>query len=119
MEDIFQRLKYYQRISLCKSEDELLSLKDEIVDIFGPIPDHLDNLLLLRNLKNNISDKNVTYVKIIDSNVTIDYQANQINNKKLDKDTYESKIRMKMTLHNEDFEKQCLEIQNNFNKLTG
>ena len=119
MEDIFQRLKYYQRISLCKSKDELLSLKDEIVDIFGPIPDHLDNLLMLKNLKNNISDKNVTYMKIIDSNVTIDYQANQKNNKKLDKNTHESKIRMKMTLYNEDFEKQCIEIQNNFNKLTG
>ena len=117
MEDIFQRLKYYQRISLCKSEDEILSLKDEIIDIFGPIPDYLDNLLILRKLKNNISDKNVTYMKIIDSNVTIDYQANQKNNKKLDKNTYESKIRMKMTLHNKDFKEQCIEIQNNLNNL--
>ena len=119
MEDIFQRLKYYQRISLCKSKDDLQSLKDEIVDIFGPLPDHLDNLLILRNLKNSISDENVMYMKIIDSNVTIDYQANQKNNKKPDKNTYESKIRMKMTLRNEDFEKQCIEIQNNFNKLIG
>ena len=58
-------------------------------------------------------------MKIIDSNVTIDYQANQKNNKKFDGNTYGSKIRMKMTLHNEDFEKQCIEIQNNLNKLVG
>ena len=116
MEDIFQRLKYYQRISFCKSEDELLSIRDELVDIFGPIPDYLENLLLLRNLKNKISDKMIIYVKIIDSNVTVDYQPDQ-KDKKPTEDDNESKIRIKMILQSEDFEKQCVEIQNNLNNL--
>ena len=117
MEDIFQRLKYYQRISLCKSEDELLYIRDELIDIFGPVPDYLENLLLLRNLKNKVGDKMITYMKIIDSNVTIDYQPNQENNKKLNKDDNESKVRIKMSLQNEDFERQCIEIQNTLNNL--
>ena len=117
MEDIFQRLKYYQRISLCKSEDELLSIRDELIDIFGPVPDYLENLLLLRKLKSKIGDKMITYMKIIDSNVTIDYQPNKKNYKKLHKDDNESKVRIKMSLQNEDFERQCIEIQNNLNNL--
>ena len=117
MEDIFQRLKYYQRISLCTSEDALISIRDELVDIFGPVPDYLENLLILKNLKNNISDKTITYMKIIDSNVTIDYQSNQNDNKKSQKSVNESKMRMKMLLRCEDFREQCLEIRDNLNNL--
>ena len=117
MEDIFQRLKYYQRISLCKSEETLLSIRDEFIDIFGPIPDYLENLLLLRNLKNKISNKMVTYVKIIDKNVTIDYQPNHTDNITSLKHDNESKIRIKISLQTEDFEKQCIEIQDKLDKL--
>ena len=117
MEDIFQRLKYYQRISLCTSEDALISIRDELVDIFGPVPDYLENLLILKNLKNNIGDKTITYMKIIDSNVTIDYQSNQNDNKKSQKSVNESKMRMKMLLRCEDFREQCLEIRDNLNNL--
>lgn len=117
MEDIFLRLKYYQKISLCNSEDDLISIKDEIIDIFGPIPDHLDNLLILKNLKNNISDKKVTYMKIIDTNVTVDYNSHRKDKKKIYKDGNELKTRIRISLDNEDFEKQCVEIQENLNKL--
>ena len=117
MEDIFQRLRYYQKISLCKSEDDLLAIRDELIDIFGPIPDHLDNLLLLKNLKNNISDKMITYIKIIDSNVTVDYQSDDKNKNRSHKNANELKTRMKISLNNKDFEKQCLEIQDKIMNL--
>ena len=58
----------------------------------------------------------IIYVKIIDSNVTVDYQPDQ-KDKKPTEDDNESKIRIKMILQSEDFEKQCVEIQNNLNNL--
>ena len=56
-------------------------------------------------------------MKIIDSNVTIDYQSNQNDNKKSQKSVNESKMRMKMLLRCEDFREQCLEIRDNLNNL--
>jgi len=58
----------------------------------------------------------IIYVKIIDSNVTVEYQPDQ-EDKEPNEDDNESKIRIKMILQSEDFEKQCVEIQNNLNNL--
>ena len=70
--DIYTRLKYYKKISLCRSIDEINIIKDEMIDIFGPIPEFLNNLFSLTILKLKIINKNIKYIKIINEDVKIE-----------------------------------------------
>ena len=73
IEDIYQRLKYYQKISLAKNDKVLQVLSDEFIDIYGPIPDELDNLMVLKDLKNNLKTINIQYMKIFDNNISVTF----------------------------------------------
>ena len=46
-----RRLFYYKRISLIESEDDSVSLVDELLDKFGPIPYELLNLIYIADIK--------------------------------------------------------------------
>ena len=46
-----RRLFYYKRISLIESEDDSVSLVDELLDKFGPIPYELLNLIHIADIK--------------------------------------------------------------------
>lgn len=47
IEDSSLRLKYYKKLSNCTKEDQLVNLESELQDIFGMIPEELNNLFLI------------------------------------------------------------------------
>tara|TARA_B100001250_G_scaffold413959_1_gene449967 strand:+ start:1144 stop:4542 length:3399 start_codon:yes stop_codon:yes gene_type:complete len=78
--DIFTRLTYYKKISSCDKLIDINFIKDEMIDIFGPIPEHLENLFHLTKLKIKINGLNIKYIKILKDNVKIEYKnKNMIN----------------------------------------
>jgi transcription-repair coupling factor (superfamily II helicase) len=44
VESITERLSLYQRLENCESEEELLALRDEMTDRFGPLPEQVEAL---------------------------------------------------------------------------
>lgn len=63
--DISLRLSIYRRISLAKSEEALIDLKDEIIDRFGALPSEVSNLLQIMKVKSHA--KRLYITKILDT----------------------------------------------------
>lgn len=59
-----ERLRFYKRFSACKDEAELLVIKNELLDRFGPLPSTVDNLLEVVELKMVARECGVTSLKI-------------------------------------------------------
>ena len=122
--DIYTRLKYYKKISSCKNKDEINIIKDEIIDIFGPIPEFLNNLFILTVLKLKIMNKNIKYIKIINQDVKIEinnFEKIKINNIIVNAKNNEMKISKDNLIHFKaddiDFENQSKSISNIINKV--
>ena len=53
------KISIYQDIALCKNEDEILDVTDEIIDRFGEMPKEVENLLEIARIKNMCKEKNI------------------------------------------------------------
>lgn len=49
--DSSQKIEIYQNIALCKSEEDIRNVVDEIIDRFGNMPSELENLLDIARIK--------------------------------------------------------------------
>ena len=47
VENITERLSLYQRLDGCETEDELIDIKNEFVDRFGPLPPQVEDLFTI------------------------------------------------------------------------
>ncbi len=51
IEDSSEKIDIYQKIALCKTEEDIGNVIDEIIDRFGNMPDELNNLLEIARIK--------------------------------------------------------------------
>ena len=58
-----QKIEIYQDIALCKTEEDIQEVLDEIIDRFGNPPDILENLLEITRIKNMAKAKNLIKVQ--------------------------------------------------------
>ena len=56
------KIGIYQDIALCKTEEEILDVTDEIIDRFGSIPKEVENLLEIARIKNLSNGKGITKI---------------------------------------------------------
>ena len=49
--DPSQKIEIYQSIALCKKEEDIANIIDEIIDRFGNMPDELENLIEIARIK--------------------------------------------------------------------
>ena len=49
--DSNQKIEIYQKIALCKSEDDIENIVDEVIDRFGNMPAELENLIDIARIK--------------------------------------------------------------------
>jgi transcription-repair coupling factor (superfamily II helicase) len=117
--DILTRLKYYKKISSCKNFDEVTYLCDELIDIYGPLPDYLENLIMITKLKLQLRDKNVKYIKILEKTINIEFKDKEkINPEKIisNMNQYDIKIlknnMIQFSLDNDDLFKISEKINN-------
>lgn len=47
-----QKIEIYQNIALCKTEEDIQNVIDDIIDRYGKIPDEISNLLEITRIKN-------------------------------------------------------------------
>ena len=51
IENASQKIEIYQNIALCKNEDDIQNVTDEILDRYGQMPDEIENLLDIARIK--------------------------------------------------------------------
>jgi transcription-repair coupling factor (superfamily II helicase) len=71
--DIVTRLKYYKKISTSTTIEDNLLIKDEMIDIYGPMPEFVENLFYISDLKLSLQGKNIKYIKIVGHTVRISF----------------------------------------------
>ena len=52
IQDANQKIEIYQNIALCKNEQDIQNIIDEIIDRFGNMPPELENLIEISRIKN-------------------------------------------------------------------
>ena len=62
IEDSSEKIDIYQKIALCRTEEDIGNVIDEIIDRFGNMPDELNNLLEIARIKQLC--KNTAVIKI-------------------------------------------------------
>ena len=56
------KISIYQDIALCKNEEEILDVTDEIIDRLGTMPKEVENLLEIARIKNMCREKNINKI---------------------------------------------------------
>ena len=51
IEDSSEKIDIYQKIALCRTEEDIQNVVDEVIDRFGNMPDELNNLLEIARIK--------------------------------------------------------------------
>ena len=84
VEDIFSRLEFYSDISNTTNEYEINNIISKMIDIYGPIPEYLENLIDLTKVRIQASFINAEKIRINKDNTIITLNENSIvDNEKL------------------------------------
>ena len=74
-----QKIEIYQNIALCKSEDDIQNVTDEIIDRYGQMPYEIENLLDIARIKIMSRQKYITKVSQKRENVIFYFDNNKFN----------------------------------------
>jgi len=61
--DVGEKLVYYKKLSAVRTNEELESVRNDLLDCFGPVPDETENLIKLISLKIRLRMLNVAELK--------------------------------------------------------
>lgn len=78
IQDANQKIEIYQNIAICKNEQDIQNIIDEIIDRFGNMPEELENLIAIARIKYLAKRLNISKI----ANKTIGQTTNpKINTK--------------------------------------
>ena len=63
IEDSGQKIEIYQKIALCRSEEDIQNVIDEVIDRYGNIPEELENLIDVARIKQLAKAQNIIKVE--------------------------------------------------------
>ena len=75
--DSNQKIEVYQNIALCKNEEDIQNIIDEIIDRFGNMPKELENLIDIARIK--YLAKAIKTTKIASRNTSVVFTFEQSN----------------------------------------
>lgn len=58
-----QKIEIYQNIALCKTEEDIRNIVDEIIDKYGRLPQEIENLLEVARIKRMCKENNIIKVQ--------------------------------------------------------
>ncbi len=80
VKDLGVRLGLYKRIGQIKTNEELLDMKAELVDRFGPLPQEVENLLAVIELKQICKTALIAKLEAGAKGISITFKNNTFNN---------------------------------------
>ncbi|MBN1974765.1 MAG: transcription-repair coupling factor [Sedimentisphaerales bacterium] len=75
-----QRMDAYRRIAVTKNNDDLQQIRDEFADVFGPVPDEINMLLELADLRIMAGRRNIKSVIASGLNLIFSFENNYTKN---------------------------------------
>ena len=60
IKDSSQKIEIYQNIALCRTEEDIQNVIDEIIDRYGKMPDELENLIEIVRIKELARKSSIT-----------------------------------------------------------
>ena len=79
IEDSSQKIEIYQNIALCKNEQNIQDVIDEIIDRYGNMPKELENLISIARIKYLAKEQKISKIVSKKSSVVFTYESNGDN----------------------------------------
>ena len=77
--DSSQKIEMYQDIALCKNEEDIQNVVDEMIDRFGNMPNEIENLLDIARIKTLCKKLNISKVQERRNFVLFMFEAGELN----------------------------------------
>ena len=77
IEDSNQKIEIYQNIALCKNEQDIQNVIDEIIDRFGNMPEELENLIDIARIKYLAKEINIIKIMSKRTAVVFSFEAGE------------------------------------------
>lgn len=78
IQDASERLKYYKQLSNAKEISKIESLRETLFDIYGPMPDELENLFGILNSRVHLMPCGIKTVQVVDTNIVLHFEKSII-----------------------------------------
>ena len=78
-----QKIEIYQDIALCKTEEDISTVVDEMIDRFGDMPEKTENLLEISRIKQLAKTKHINKIQSKKDSVVFTYDNNYFENDKV------------------------------------
>ncbi len=75
-----QKIEIYQDIALCKNEEDISNIIDELIDRFGNMPNEIENLLEISRIKNLAKSNNITKIQSKPNSIVFTYDSQNFDN---------------------------------------
>ena len=85
IENSSQKIEIYQDIALCKTEEDIQNITDEIIDRFGTMPQEVENLLEIARIKNLAKTANLLKIIQKRDGIVFLYDSNKFDMSLVDK----------------------------------
>lgn len=79
IEDSNQKIEIYQNIALCKNEENIQNVIDEIIDRFGNMPKELENLIDIARIKYLAKELSIEKILSKQTAVLFTFAVNKLN----------------------------------------
>ena len=73
--DSNQKIEIYQNIALCKTDEDVENITDEMIDRFGEMPKEAENLLQIARIKNLCRNINITKISQKQDQIVFSFDA--------------------------------------------
>ena len=73
--DSNQKIEVYQNIALCKCEEDIQNVIDEIIDRYGNMPNELENLIDIARIKYLAKNLSISKIASKNKNVVISFET--------------------------------------------
>ena len=90
-----EKIEIYQNIALCRKEEDIRNIIDEIIDRYGRLPNQIENLLDVARIKMLCMSKGITKVSQKENNIIFFFDATKFNMEIVDKliEKYRNRIK--------------------------
>lgn len=85
IESSAQKIEIYQNIALCRTEEDIQNIIDEIIDRFGSIPKEVENLIEVARIKNLARTIGITKISEKRDGIMFIYDSQKFNTQAISK----------------------------------
>ncbi len=97
IENSAQKIEVYQNIALCKTKEDILNVTDEIIDRYGKMPDEVENLLKISEIKQKCRENGILKLAQKGESIVVEFAPELFDYTVIDKLVQKYKTRVKFS----------------------